>query len=272
MQVSLEHETQEGFAPYIGDEPEGYSLMATALVYFFSDDSGFVVAADGRNTCVSAEGQVVVSDDAQKIFPVHGIGREAVFSFLSRIALYDQTESHIAFDFTSQFDKASKDIQANGESFRDADDFLSRVCSVVQERLEITKRDVGLSKYSSKGRTRLRRWEHAIVSIHLDGYFPGRPVRAGAEFYHIDQEVQWDINSAHTLECPRKRWNTLQGSKQICHLLFDTDDVRLAEYRTDACKRIGAKFKDSDVAVTLQDSIEAAKNYIAACSSGRWPT
>jgi hypothetical protein len=236
--------------------------MSTALVYFFTDE-GFVIAADGFNTLVSREGRQVTSDRAQKIFPVRGIEREAALSFTGRTTLYDQTESYVAFDFPSAFVSAAHEIRF--EPVENVSAFLSELCLIVLERLELTRLRVGLSKYPSPP-NRLNPAEHTIISIHLDGYCSGYPVRAGATVYHINQEVAWDANSLHSLNCPKRYWSVLHGSDSIGALLFDTSDARLAQYRTEACRRVAANYKDSNIGITLQDAIEAARNYIAACS------
>jgi hypothetical protein len=237
--------------------------MATALAYLFSDN-GFVIAADGRDTLVSAEGREVASDHAQKIFPIRGIDREAAFSFTGRTTFYDQAEERIAFDFISQFVDAANRMQS--ETVMNAGDFLSRVCSAVRDKLEFAKRSAaGISKFPSP-RNRLNPSEHTIIDIHIDGYFSSYPARVGATFYHINQKVAWDLNSPHTLNSPKIYWNVLDGSALIGTLLFDTDDVRLAQYRTEACCRVAAHFRDPNIGITLADGIEAARNYIAACS------
>lgn len=235
--------------------------MATALAYLFSDE-GFVIAADGQNTCVSAQGFEVLCDDKQKIFPIHDTDREAAFSLKGRTGLYDRTESHLAFKFTDIFVEAVEEIRSEALS---SGDFLSRVCTMVKDRLDSARRSVGIAKYGSRGRTRVSGREHTIVSVRLDGYFSGHPVRAGAEFYHIDQEVHWDLNSAHTLLCPKTHWTILDASLEIARLLFETDDTRLTEYRTDACRRVAIALKDPNIVVPLQDGVEAARNYIGAC-------
>ncbi|MGI8962200.1 MAG: hypothetical protein ACR2IV_21065 [Bryobacteraceae bacterium] len=122
-----------------------------------------------------------------------------------------------------------------------------------------------LSKYPSQG-NRGNPHEHQIVTVHVDGYFSGYPARAGEEFYHFNQQLRYDTNSPHTLNCPKKYWNVIHGSSYIGALLFDSNDERLAKFRTDASKRVAASFNDSDIDITLEDAIEAARNYIEACS------
>ena len=53
---------------------------------------------------------------------------------------------------------------------------------------------------------------------------------------------------------------------KIASVLLDSEDPRLEKYRTDACRSIANRFKHPDTAIGLQDAIEAARNFIGACS------
>jgi hypothetical protein len=269
MQVRTNRESQEQGFSYIGDDPEGpiypgwvpYIPMSTALAYFFCDE-GFVIAADGRNTLVSAKGREIVSEQAQKIFPVHGIEREAAFSFTGRTTLFDPADDHKVFDFPLEFSRATRDVQSE---IMNVKPFVSAVCSLVQERLDLTIQGAGIGKLPSR-RDRGNPSEHNIITIHLDGYFSGYPVRVGAHFYHVQQKISWDTNAEHTLEGINRYWTRLFGSDKIASLLLHTEDTRLSGYRTEACRRVAACCADSSINMTLQNAIEAGRNFIAACS------
>jgi hypothetical protein len=256
------------FVPHIEDDPEGpillfwtpYVPMATALAYFFADD-GFVIAADGLSTLKSEQGREIICRKAQKIFPIPGVDRKLACSFMGRITLYDDAGRRPVFDFTKAFVKVANEIRS--KPVTDVNALLSQICPVVQKRLESVRENGGFSRYPSLYPSAR---EQNIVSIYLDGYVSGYPVRAGAIFYHINQELLWSMNSPHTLNCPRKQWSVLHGSGKIGILLFETDNPLLAAYRTEACKRVAASYGDSTMGIALKDAIEAARNYIRACS------
>lgn len=272
MQIPSNLETEsEWIATYIDDDPEGpiypgwvpYTSMSTALAYLFTEE-GFVIAADGRNTLISKKGREVDSNKAQKIFPIHSTDRQAALSFTGRTTLYDQADDHKVFDFPLEFNRAAREVQP--EITKSAEEFLSRLCSLVQERLESAVQNIGIGILPSR-RGRGDPSEHNIIAIHLDGYFVGRPARASANFYHIQQKLAWDMDFVqHTLRCPKRYWTRLLGSDKIVSLLFNTEDARLLRYRTEPCRRVAAIWRDSSLTITLQDAIEVGRNYIAACS------
>jgi hypothetical protein len=82
------------------------------------------------------------------------------------------------------------------------------------------------------------------------------------EFHHIKQE------SAHKVHLQHLRWHPawFSGSPAVLSLLFDSDDPRFSEYRTDACKRVAAREMHPEMRVTLSDAIEAGRKSIEACS------
>jgi len=238
--------------------------MATALAYFVLDE-GFVLAADGLNTLVSGKDRRESSRKVQKIFPIGNQGSQVVAcSFMGRISLYKNVYDDLpAFDFTSAFVQAANEIPP--ESLQGASDLLSRACPVLQRRLKYLKQTGGIAKYPGR-RNMMNPQHHRIVTINIDGYFLGHPDRAGVEFYHVDQEVKWDTNS-HTLNRPKREWTVLHGSQLVSNLLFNTDDARLAQYRTESCNKVAAAFNDPRIEITMKDAINAGRNFIQACSS-----
>ena len=236
--------------------------MSTALAYFFCDE-GFVVAADGRDILVSANGCQIASDQAQKIFPVQGVDREAAFSFTGRTTLFDSADQDEVFDFPREFSMAAQNTRL--DAMRDAGTFLSTVCPLVRERLESVVRGGGIGRLPSRS-DRANPSEHNIVTIHLDGYFSGYPARMAAHFYHVQQQISWDTNADHTLEGLGRYWARLLGSSKIRRLLFDTEDARLSRYRTEACRKAAACYRDPSISMALQEAIDAGQHFIAACS------
>ena len=83
------------------------------------------------------------------------------------------------------------------------------------------------------------------------------------EFYHIKQESAYKVALKHLLWHPA--W--LSGSPEVTQGLFDLDDPRFREFRTDACKRVAARDRHPEIRVSLADAVEAGRNYIEACSS-----
>jgi|CZKX01.1.fsa_nt_gi hypothetical protein len=266
MQVALEHETQERFVPYVDDHPDGPILigplcisMPTALAHIFSD-GGFVIAADGLSTVKRADGPKVECKHAKKIFHLPGIDREVACAFVG-IATLSNDAGEPAFDFTAEFVKAAQTVRSR--LTRDANDFASQICPLVQQNLIAVKRGGSFSRYPSPEPHRLGESGRTMVRIYLDGYFSGQPFRTGIRFYHVDQELAWGP-AFHDLG--RSYKSILTGSDRVARLLFDTEDPRLDKYRTDACRRVATRYKHPDTVITLEDAIEAARNFIEACS------
>jgi hypothetical protein len=266
MQVAREYETQERFVPYVDDHPDGPILigplcisMPTALAHLFSDD-GFVIAADGFSIVRRADGPTIESRRAQKIVHLSGIDRDVACAFVGIGTLFSDA-GEPAFDFTAECVKAAQTIRSRPT--RDANDFASQICLLVQQNLVAVKRGGSLSRYPRTEPPRLGESGHTMVRIYLDGYFNGQPFRTGIRFYHVDQELAWGP-AFHDLG--RSYKSILTGSDRVARLLFDTEDPRLDKYRTDACRRVATRYKHPDTVITLQDAIEAARNFIAACS------
>jgi hypothetical protein len=268
MQAIMKPEIQERFVPYIDDNPNpseyvgsgNWSIsMPTAIAYIFSDE-GFVIAADGLNIVRRKDGPDVMSRCTQKIFELSGIDRHVAVSFIGMVTLFNEA-GEMAFNFISACIEAAKTIEH--VPVRDPNELAAQICPLVQQRL-VAIRDGGeLDRYPSPELPRLGERGHTIVRIFLDGYFNGQPFRTGMRFYHDEQELLWAPFS-HDVSPQRK--NVLFGADLIGRFLFDTEDPRLEKHRTDACRLVAARFKQSDIFVPLKDAIEAARNFIAACS------
>jgi hypothetical protein len=267
MQLELEYDIEERFVPYVDDHPDGTILigplcipMPTALAHIFSDD-GLVIAADGLQIVRQADGPAVRPKSVQKIFDVSGIDRHVACAFIGMATLFNDAGDETAFDFTDQVVKAAEAIRSRPS--RDMNDFASQICQLVQERLASVKQRGGFSRYPSPQPARFGESGRTIVRIYLDGYFTGQPFRAGIRFYHVDQELAWGW-TPHDLS----RWykTALSGLLRVGSLLFETEDPRLDKYRTTACKLVASRYKNPDTVVAMADAIDAARNFIAACS------
>jgi hypothetical protein len=266
MQAGIEHETREQFVPYIDDTPDGPIYlgpiciqMPTALAHIFSDE-GFVIAADGFDIVRTSDGPKVVSDHAKKIFQLPGIDRDVACSFTGMVTLFNDAGDETIFDFMSECVNAARAVES--APTRDASELAARICPLILQRLAIVKQSGDLKRYPSPA-SQLGELGRTLVRFYLDGYFNGQPFRTGMRFYHIDQEIAWGSIS-HSLGHQSK--SVLFGSNGVGYLLFNTGDPRLQKYRTDACRIVAARYSNPDTAVTLQDAIEAARNFIAACS------
>ena len=264
--IERERETREQFVPYIDDSPDGPIYlgpiciqMPTALAHIFSDE-GFVIAADGFDIVRTSDGPKVVSDHAKKIFQLPGINRDIACSLIGMVTLFSDAGDETIFDFISECVRAARVVES--APVRDASELAARICPLILQRLAIVKQRGDLRRYPSPP-SQLGELGHTLVRFYLDGYFNGQPFRTGIRFYHIDQEIAWGSIS-HSLG----RWSksVLFGSDRVGYLLFDTEDPRLQKYRTDACRLVAARYRNPDTAVTLQDAIDATRNFIAACS------
>lgn len=267
MRPKLEHETEEQFIPYIEDNPDGpiqlgpiCIQMPTAVAHIFSDD-GFVAAADGLDIVRKSDGPMVVSDHAQKIFRLSGINRDAACSFIGMVSLFNDAGDKTVFDFIVACNEAARTVEA--VPTRDANEFAALICPLILQRLAIVKQSGYLSRYSSPEPSQVGQLGRAIVRIYLDGYFDGQPFRTGMRLYHVDQELGWGLIPFELNRWSRSVWF---GSNDVAQLLFNTEDPRLEKYRTDACRLVVTQCRHPDTVLTLPDAIEAARNFIQACS------
>jgi hypothetical protein len=258
MQFKAESES-EPFVPYIDDPCECFTLggivcipMATALSHIYSDE-GFAISADGLMTRRRPDGGVdVVSETEQKIFPLPGLDRVAACSFSGTVTVDNDTSTRVAFDFIAETIKAVQSLE--GKPMKDAHDLAEQISDLVQKQLEAARQ-------SEDFRHPLG-WKQGL-RICIDGYFNAQPSRAVVEFHHIKQESAHKVHLHHLLWHPA--W--LSGSFEVTPLLFNSDDSRFSDYRTDACKQVAARDMHPEIRVTLADAIEAGRNYIEACSS-----
>jgi hypothetical protein len=263
MQVTLDYETEAGFAPYI-DDPQPYLgtpciPMATALAHIYSEE-GLVIGADGFNFIRTSARLERVSERAQKIFPMSGTERHVVCSFYGRVTFWNEADEKV-FNFAS----ACRDAAASIASVpaRDANEFAGLICPLVLESLASVKRSGRLNRYPSPQPPQPGELGRTLVRVFVDGYFSEQPYRTGIRFYHVDQKLGWD-HRLHELSS----WNKslFYGSSRVADLLFKTSDPRLEKHRTNACRLVATRLSHPDTPVPLCDAVEAARNFIAACS------
>lgn len=179
---------------------------------------------------------------------------------MGRVTLFNEPDDKV-FSFISACCEAAEAVKSVPTA--DASDFAAQICPLIQQRLAAVKESGKLGRYPSPEPIQSVELGRTIVRIRFDGYFNGQPFRAGIRFYHLDQELRWGTIS-HDLN----RWHKtiLLGSMRVASVLLETEDPRLEKYRTDACRFIANRFKHPDTAIGLQDAIEAARNFIGACS------
>jgi hypothetical protein len=238
--------------------------MATGLAHIFSED-GLVVGADGFNyyrTAPGPEGLTLQSRRAQKIYHLPGADREVVCAFYGRVTLSNDADERV-FSFIHAFRNAAKNIRFT--PLQNAKEFADRICPLVLEELAAVKREGKLTRYPSPPR-QPGETDRPIVRVFADGCFNGQMYRAGICFFHLDQQLGWrplphDLNRSHK--------SLFYGAERIKKLLFSLDesDSRLKKYQTPACRLMAERFRNPDLPIRLDDAIDAAKNFIAACSS-----
>lgn len=266
MQLKAKTATEKQFASYIYDDPQPAPWlgdicipMPTALACIFSED-GLVIAADGLNLIRTSDSLRRDSDRVQKIFHLSGIDREVACSFFGRVTLLNDADEMV-FNFIYACQEAAKSVRSI--SARDASEFAAQICPLILEKLESVKEAGKLSRYPKPESAQPGEPGSTLVRIFVDGYFNGQPHRTGIRVFHVDQKLGWDLRP-HDLS--RWRKTLFYGARRVANLLFETNDPRLEKYRTDACKLIGTRFNYPDTAIGLEDAVDAARNFIGACS------
>jgi hypothetical protein len=93
-----------------------------------------------------------------------------------------------------------------------------------------------------------------IALLFLVGYYEGLASWTDIRFWHDNQELKVPTIYSERLRRGRLK---ISGAAQIAHLLYKTDDPRLAAYRRRA--------PDKEEDLSLSEAIKVAEMYIRAC-------
>jgi len=215
--------------------------MPTALALTYTQE-GFVIAADGRER----DERKVLTDAAQKIFPILEQGRILAYALCGRVGF--DAENGTVVDLREKVPHIVNVLRRSqhGALSSYAADLSRHLYSALREATETEESNFPTEEAFGDG--------YVIFHLLLAGYYLGRPDWCFARFCHKNQHLIEPVLRADYL--PQKR-GPIYGPSGIKQRLFESADPMLTPYRVRG-------FQDS-AQPNLSDGIEAMKNYVRAC-------
>jgi hypothetical protein len=222
----------------------------TALVRTFTPQ-GFVVAADGRE--YDPDRKVVISENVRKIFRVEDGYRHLAFSVCGAIKILTRDRTALAVNLVDIANDAA--MMLADRKTRDLTGYAFRFSRQIYESLGKVCGHDGQCLFPDLGENELEgEMGKTIARLMFDGYQDGTPFSATIRLFHQDEILQTPEVLAEPL---RLGFHRMIGPPQLTHLLWNTDDERLAKFR--------GKFMYAED-ITLEDAIERSATYLKACS------
>jgi hypothetical protein len=223
--------------------------MSTAIVRIFTPE-GFVIASDGRKT--RSEDHVVLSDSEQKIFPAPGHGNQIAYGIAGAVHQTAVGSDVVLFDFVAEAEEAARSIASR--KCRDLAGYAVRLCRPIHKHLVDGLASGRIPFLTSDSKSRLGGRGNTIATLLFVGFLDGIPYHVRATFFTVEGRVPEPAVETLLIE-PGKP--NVYGPSEVYHLMFETEDQRLSEYRR-PMRNVGD--------IDLTEAIEIAKNYIRACS------
>jgi hypothetical protein len=158
-----------------------YIPMSTAIAMVYTNE-GFVMGADGRKR---RSDDVIVSDSAQKLFPIDQSGVHVAYALAGSVGITpSETDTTVVFDFVTEIANALP--AAHASSAKTLRDFVVALCAGAEAKLSDLKANGGIEKLPSDELT----GESVICRLFFNGYYRGTPSRVFATFRHNNQIMQ----------------------------------------------------------------------------------
>lgn len=161
--------------------------MSSAIGMIYTNE-GFVVGADGRKR--RSDG-VILTDSAQKIFPIKQPGIAVAYALAGSVAMTpNETDTTVVFDVVTEIANTLPVVLASdAKTLRD---YVFALCAPVEAKLSDLKANGGIERLPSDELT----GESVICRIFFNGYYRGTPSRVIATFSHDNQTMQpTDVSS-----------------------------------------------------------------------------
>ena len=214
---------------------------------------GFFVAADGRTRRDDGGVLTVERDDQQKIFP---IGHDQIHfaSALTGTARFtsEGNDTDVVFDFVPAIHRATDEMR--NAICADALDYCGRVAEKITELLNesvTAARQAGkrVPYPSNPGQF----GNDTIATLLLCGYYNHAQCGIIFRFFHRDQQLA----RPETIRRLVIGDSAILGPPNVGHFLYETDDLRFAEFR----------FRPLSRNPTFEELAIMAHNFVAACES-----
>jgi hypothetical protein len=233
--------------PAFWTSENGYTdfiAMPTAIVRVYTSE-GFVIGADGR----CGQGETVVTDQAQKIFPIVEADRTLAYAFSGTTVTTDTKDQTVVVDLVSEIHKSVATLSQR-QSRHDLMWYVSQIWPTPYSLLLSKTKDIGPfpTVASDPG---------VIAHVLFYGYYRKTPSELDLRFMQEEQKV---VRPRLFPNPHLKQGTVVHGSENIANVLFSAQDQRLSRYRTSAMGRRSGN-------LSLSEGIEIAQNYIQACDS-----
>ncbi len=212
---------------------------ASTAIVKISTDSGFIIAADGRQCFVAGQTRTINSETEQKIFPVLAPGRTLACALMGSVSNADKS-----FDLATESRKTAALLCS--KRFKNLHNYAEAFARLVKENVTTAREDGRLGAYQ----------EETVAKMILAGYFRGERCSCSMTFAHHNQILCspiFDDYSRGDTALGSRFW----GSEIVGKLVFKTDDQRFAPYRGKG---------SPNRSTSLSDAAEIAGDYIKACS------
>jgi hypothetical protein len=120
--------------------PSDYCIPMSTVITWFRTVEGFVIGSDGRNS--DAETHQVITDDAQKIFPVERPHVRLAYALAHTIRL-GRAADQVMFDFPTEVPRAFEVLSARRRT--DWQLYLRALAKTLSERLNASRNSSGLT-------------------------------------------------------------------------------------------------------------------------------
>lgn len=219
----------------------------TAIVHTLTPE-GFVLAADGRSSGV-IDGSVL-SDTAQKIFPIKTPAGAFAYSIAGTIEIVTDDRLEVAVDLADEVRKSAESL-ANRKT-KDLAGYAVRLCRPIIRALRDAREAGRFTHYPShEPRTPFERGQ-TILRIQIDGFREGYPSSVTIRLFHENDSLR---EPEITTQANNLGLHRTFGRQEIGKLLWETDDPRFAAYRGRPVFR---------EAMTMRDAIEQSRSFILA--------
>jgi hypothetical protein len=214
--------------------------MPTAICVFFSSE-GFVLGADGMGN----DGSDLAKYSEQKIFPTDCPSWNLAYGLSGLASVVDDETGADIFKEECQRIVEELKIKNPPDLGHYADYFAFALGEFVQKRLS---KD-GLAQGQSS-------------ALHFAGYFKTFPAMAKRTLRFLQSGVI--VSEREDKMPPRLNDYFVVGSQKVARLLLDPNANEFDKYKSSGFKKMA-----ENSVLSMQEALELATNYIAACSTDK---
>jgi hypothetical protein len=209
-------------------------MTAIVRLYIPAEDA-FVIAADGLRT--HSANPALNNTEGQKIIGLDGIGKRLACSGTGVVQLGADDSDEIVIDLLKEAKTASESLHYR--NYKDLHRYATALSDRINGKLDERKRSGNISEYPSPPLLPMET-STTIAELFVDGFYDGVSSRAAIRFHHKDQGLLEPEITDHPLALGKV---FVQGPATP-----------------------GRSVLEAHPLCSLEDGVEAAKEYIRSCS------